>query len=251
MLPRRLATLAGLLLAAAATAFAQPAPKVTKIEPPKNILFIGNSFNYYNNSLHGHVRQLVNAADKENAKSYTFKSQTISGGYLLEHEGGLQHTVKSRKWDIVILQGQSTEPMESNKERSDRFKEWARRYDQAIRESGAKTGFFMTWAYQEKPEMTKPLAEGYLAIGNELGGYVVPVGLAFERALKARPELVLHHTDKQHPSLAGTYLGACTFYAALFGKSPEGIAYTAGLEKDTAAFLQGIAWETAKAFYGW
>ncbi|MBZ0248044.1 MAG: DUF4886 domain-containing protein [Burkholderiales bacterium] len=239
--------LAALLVATAA--LAQPAPKVKRIDPPKTVLFVGNSFNYYNNSLHGHLRNLVNEADKAQAKSYTFKSMTISGGYLLEHEGGLPHVVRSRKWDVVILQGQSTEPMEANKERSDRFKAYARQYDRVIRESGAKTAFFMTWAYQDKPEMTAPLAEGYTNIANELEAFVVPVGLAFERSLKARPELVLHFRDKQHPSLAGTYLAACTFYAALFGKSPEGIAYAADLDKDTAAFLQGIAWETVKAFY--
>jgi hypothetical protein len=97
--------------------------------------------------------------------------------------------------------------------------------------------------------MTRPLAEGYTNIANELDALVVPVGLAFERSIKARPELILHFKDKQHPSLAGTYLAACTFYAALYGKSPVGIAYAADLDKDTAAFLQGIAWDTVKAFY--
>jgi len=255
---RNLATaLRGLLsLAAAAVvalastvALAQPAPKVAKIEPPKNVLFVGNSFNYYNNSLHGHLRNLVSEADKANAKNYTFKSLTVSGGYLHEHETWLPGIAKSRKWDVVILQGQSTEPMETNKERSDRFKAYARQYDSAIREAGAKTVFFMTWAYQDKPEMTKPLAEGYTNIANELDTLVVPVGLAFERSIKARPELILHFKDKQHPSLAGTYLAACTFYAALYGKSPVGNPYTADLDKEVAAFLQGIAWETVKGFY--
>lgn len=247
----RPAALAALVLALAAPvlALALPAPKVRAIEAPKNVLFVGNSFNYYNNSLHGHLRNLVNEADKANAKGYVFKSLTVSGGYLLEHEAGLAHIVKSRKWDVVILQGQSTEPMETNRERSERFKAYARQYDKAIGESGAKTAFFMTWAYQDKPEMTGPLAEGYVNIANELGAFVVPVGLAFERAIKARPSLVLHFTDRQHPSLAGTYLAACTFYAALYGKSPSGIDYTAGLDKDTAAFLQGVAWDTVKAFY--
>lgn len=246
---RGLLSLIAAAVFAATSAFAQPAPKLVKIEPPKNVLFVGNSFNYYNNSLHGHLRSLVNEADKANAKSYVFKSMTVSGGFIHEHEASLPAIVKTRKWDIVILQGQSTEPMESNKERSERFRSFARQYDKAIRESGSKTAFFMTWAYQDKPEMTKPLAEGYTHIANELDAYVVPVGLAFERSIKARPELILHFKDKQHPSLAGTYLAACTFYAALYGKSPAGIAYTADLDKEVAEFLQSIAWETVKAFY--
>jgi hypothetical protein len=77
----------------------------------------------------------------------------------------------------------------------------------------------MTWAYQGKPEMTEPLAHGYESIANELDDLVVPVGLAFRRSLQERPSLVLHFKDHMHPSLAGTYLAACTFYAALFGHS--------------------------------
>jgi hypothetical protein len=34
------------------------------------------------------------------------------------------------------------------------------------------------------------------------------------------------------------------FYAALFGESPEGLAYTAGLPEEEAQFLQRIAAET-------
>jgi hypothetical protein len=53
-----------------------------------------------------------------------------------------------------------------------------------------------------------------------------------------------------HPSLAGTYLAACTFYAALYGKSPVGNPYAADLDADTARFLQGVAWETVRSYYG-
>jgi hypothetical protein len=231
------------------TAFAQTTPKVKRIDAPKHVLFVGNSFIYYNNSMHGHLREIVKAAGVTGEQGFLFKSMTISGGYLSELEGGLNFTLYQRKWDLVVLQGQSTEPMDG--ERAEKFRETARRYDKSIREAGSKTAFFMTWAYQNKPEMTAPLAEGYLKIGNELDALVVPVGLAFHAAIKERPALILHFTDKFHPSLPGTYLAANTFYAALYGKSPLGNPYRAGLDKDTAEFLQGIAWKTVKGFYGW
>jgi len=198
--------------------------------------------------MHGHLREMVAATGAVGQQNYIFKSMTISGGFLSDHEGGLQTMLASRKWDVVVLQGQSTEAMAGDKH-VDKFVASARAYDQAIRASGAKTAFFMTWAYQDKPEMTAPIAEGYLKIGNELDALVVPVGLAFERAIKELPTLILHHTDKQHPSLAGTYLAACTFFAALYGKSPVGNSYVAGLDKDTAAFLQDVAWRTVRSFY--
>jgi len=238
---------ASLTLAGALTAEAKP--QVTRIEPPLHVVFLGNSFIYYNNSLHSHLASLSRAADPEAAKAQTFKSITISGGPLSEHESGIEGILKLRKWNVVVLQGQSTEPMVTDKARSERFKDYARRYDRQIRESGARSVFFMTWAYRDKPEMYAPLAEGYEGIGNELGALVVPVGLAFERSIKARPALILHDADTVHPSLAGTYLAAATFYAALYGKTPVGNTYTAQLDPDTAKFLQGVAWETVNAYY--
>ncbi len=247
---RRLALAFTIAFAALVAPAAAAKPQVTRIDAPRHVLFIGTSFNYYNNSLHGHLREMVRAADPEGAKSQTFKSVTQSGGYLQEHAGGLPSVLAFRKWDVVVLQGQSTEPMATNAQRSERFREVARDYDKQIRASGARTAFFMTWAYQDKPDMTAPLAAGYEGIGNDLGALVVPVGLAFERSIKARPALILHFKDKQHPSLAGTYLAAATFYGALYGKSPVGIAYTADLDPEVAKFLQGIAWETVQGYYG-
>jgi hypothetical protein len=236
-------------LMVAGTALAQPVPKVVTLEPPKHVLLVGNSFYYYNRSIHNHLRDLVKEADAANEKSYTFRSLTVSGARLGDITGALEEQLKSRKWDVVIFQGHSTEPMVTNGERFEAFRAAARKSAQLIRDAGAKPGFFLTWAYQDKPEMLKPLAEGYVGTANELDAFVVPVGYAFERSLKARPGLTLHYTDKMHPSVAGTYLAACTFYATLYRKSPVGNAYTADLDKETATYLQGIAWETVKAYF--
>ena len=55
--------------------------------------------------------------------------------------------------------------------------------------------------------------------------------------------------DKRHPSLAGTYLAACTVFAALTKKSPVGSTHTAGLDPELAKFLQSVAWETVETYY--
>lgn len=240
--------LAAALALAATACLAEP--RVTHIDPPHKVLFVGNSFSYYNDSLHGHLRHLVLAADQEHAKEYVFRSSTISGAYLMEHAGDLPYELQARHWDVVVLQGQSREPMAKDAEKAQRFRQAARGFDGLIRASGARAVFFMTWAYQDKPAMTEPLAKGYEAIANELDDLVVPVGLAFRRSLEERPALVLHFKDHMHPSLAGTYLAACTFYAALYGKSPEGNPYTADLDADSAHFLQGVAWRTVRGYYG-
>ncbi len=77
-----------------------------------------------------------------------------------------------------------------------------------------------------------------------------PAGLAFARALTKQPELNLYAADKRHPSLAGTYLATCTTFAALTGRSPVGNTYLAGIDEQTAHFLQTVAWETVQDYYG-
>jgi hypothetical protein len=108
----------------------------------------------------------------------------------------------------------------------------------------------MSWAYKDKPEMTAQLAEQYTIAGNANDALVIPAGLAFANAIARRPDLELYQPDKRHPSVAGTYLAALTVYAALYRKSPAGIRYTADLDPELAAFLQGIAWDTVQEYYG-
>ena len=96
--------------------------------------------------------------------------------------------------------------------------------------------------------MTAQLAEQYTRAGKANQAKVIPAGLAFARAIAQRPLLELYQPDKRHPTLAGSYLAACTTYAALHGKSPEGNRFTAGLAPELAAFLQTVAWQTVQAY---
>lgn len=97
--------------------------------------------------------------------------------------------------------------------------------------------------------MTAELADAYTSVGNDNDALVVPVGLAFAAALARRPELHLHMDDKSHPTLAGTYLAACTVYAALFRRSPIGLAHMSDLDSVIARFLQSMALETVEDYY--
>ena len=113
----------------------------------------------------------------------------------------------------------------------------------------------LTWAFTDRPEMTRQLADSTIEVANENNLMVVPVGLAFAEALKERPDTKLIIADKRHPSIAGTYLETCVLYATLLKKSPEGIAwYGLGelqVPPEQAKFLQKVAWKTVKSFFGW
>jgi hypothetical protein len=227
-------------------ACADSPPEITHSPLPAKVLFVGNSFTYYNNSLHNHFRRLVSASGQQFEKKPRARIMTISGGHLPEHSGGFANMVASEDWDVVIMQGHSLGPI--GEATAEPFQKAAREYSTIIRAHGAQPVFFMTWAYTDKPEMTAELDAAYSEIGSELGAQVVPVGLAFAAVTDDRPDLELRIADARHPTLAGTYLAACTFYAALYGLSPEGLEYSAGLDESDARYLQRMAWTVASDF---
>jgi hypothetical protein len=128
------------------------------------------------------------------------------------------------------------------------FFEQMKHHADTVRKHGARPVFFMSWAYADAPEMTAQLADAYTTAANDSNAFVIPAGLAFARSVAKKPELNLYVADKRHPSPAGTYLAAATTYGALFRKSPVGLKYAAGLDQQTAAFLQTIAWETLQEY---
>jgi hypothetical protein len=248
-------------------AAAQTKPQVTSLSPaPKTVIYVGNSFFYFNDSMHRYVLGLIAQGDPQSRGQYRQTSVTISGSGLNWHDveaylkpgGGMasySFTADNRvvfnkfdrPFDAIIMNDCSQCPV--HPQLKDTFHEYARRHSQTARKYGAAPILFMTWAYQDKPEMTAQLAEEYTVAGNANGALVIPAGLAFARAVAKNPALNLYYTDKRHPSLAGTYLGAATIYAALYGKSPAGLKYTGGLDEKTATFLQEVAWDTVREYY--
>ena len=241
---RRYCALLLVLLLPCVGACADAAPVGETRALPENVLFVGNSFTYYNNSLHNHYRRLLRAAHPEGELTGFARIMTISGGHLPEH-AGLPAMLSSMPWDVVVLQGHSLGPI--SEDTAGPFRAAARRFSAQIREAGARPVFFMTWAYTGEPGMTAELDAAYTAIGRELDAEVVPVGLAFATVTEQRPGIALRVADTRHPTVAGTYLAACTFFAALRG-NPEGLAYDAGLGGETAAYLQRVARETVAAY---
>jgi hypothetical protein len=85
---------------------------------------------------------------------------------------------------------------------------------------------------------------GYLGIARELNIKLAPVGVAWAEAQRQNPQVELWQEDGSHPSLQGTYLAACVFYAVIFRESPEGLSYKSDLSKEQAHWLQSIATDT-------
>jgi hypothetical protein len=185
-------------------------------------------------------------------KRYVFRIITVSGGHLQDAAENFDHAVKRQyKWDTVIFQGMSDEPI--NAEKRDDFVKYAHELAGKAHTAKLQPVFFATWGHPDKPQMTEQVMEAYTKVANETNAMVSPVGIAFAEAIRDRPEVVLIMPNdiQRHPTVAGSYLAACTLYASMAKKSPEGLKYDAGLGAETASFLQQTAWRTVKGFYGW
>ncbi len=231
----------------------------------QRVLFVGNSFTFFNNGIHNHLGNLVRADNNYHKGKTRFRSMTYSGAYLSEQQGNIRRALKSGHWNVVVLQGQSG--AFSSTKAANRFSQAAKRASKDIRKHNAIPLYFMTWAYENKPEMIDSLVSGYTKLAKETDAYVAPVGLAFHTAKQQYPHISLYSKDIlrfeksdtaaaqaiykkdiKHPSLAGTYLAACVFYAVLYNKSPQGLAYSSELSLENAQQLQHIAWQSVRQF---
>ena len=237
---------------------AAPNVKAPQVDNPTHVLFVGNSYFYYGNSLHNHVRRLVDAAQPGFEAKAKYKSATIGGSDLSHH--AIEHLTQPGRigvkepFQLVILQGGSAEPL--SEPRSAKFRQTVIEFDKVIKQHGGRTALYMNHAYvaphkQAKAENARLTEDLYVSVGNEVGALVIPVGLAFEEAYRRKPDMKLHKGyDGSHPDLIGTYLAACTVYASVYGKSPVGNSYDyyGAIDKETAAFLQQVAQDTVKKF---
>jgi hypothetical protein len=256
---RLLALTAVVALSACSTT---PTPPRWQGERPASLLWVGNSYFYFNNSMHGHLGGLLNAAGISGIRQ---TSVTISGAGLDWHDVGshfkpgtgmLRYSFTpsndvafnqfERAYDMVLMMDCSQCPIHPKLQQA--FYDSAKAHAESVRRAGAEPALFLSWAYQDRPEMTQQLAAEYIKVGRANNMRVVPAGPAFAASIAKRPDINLYAPDKRHPSLAGTYLGASVVMASLFKRSPVGNSYTAGLPPDVAQHLQAVAWETVQSF---
>lgn len=222
------------------------APRVMRV------LFVGNSYTYVND-----LPAIVAALAADGTMRVAAESATAGGATLADHlsSTGAVDAIRRGGWDVVVLQGQSVEPLYD----LDGFLAASAGLAAEIRGAGAETLFFETWArragsdvYAESwsggtpAAMQAGLRAAYRAAADAASGRSAPVGDAWEASLSAQPGLALHADDGSHPSLAGSYLAACVFLGVLTGRDPRTAAgdVVAGLAPGDAASLRVVAART-------
>jgi hypothetical protein len=210
---------------------------------PLKVLFVGNSYTSVND-LPAMVAELVEAAG---GRKIDVDRHLVGGCTLEKHVKDRKaiDKIQAAKWDVVVLQEHSLRPVIDRQA----MHEYARLLDAEIKQPGAKTVFYWTWARQHISDMQEghdpAKSPGYAKamygfsgaaktadletwclqqkaglvgglngacfhIAKELGARVAPVGVAWKMALAADPAFVLHSPDKSHLNPTGTYLATST-----------------------------------------
>lgn len=195
---------------------------------PVRVLFIGNSYTFF----HDVPGLLVDLGRRARpARDIEVDQVVVGGATLRDHwgDGRALDKLRGGRWDYVVLQEQSmlgyvAENGVGRVNHPEYFRRSARLFDREIRAAGARTVLFHTWAPRDHPEWQGALDVGYFPLARELNAILAPVGVAWQRVRRDRPELDLYFRDGRHPGPAGSYLAAVTLWAAIFGQSPVGLS---------------------------
>jgi hypothetical protein len=202
-----------------------------------NILFIGNSFTQRND-----LPGMVSAMAAQQGVRVQNSLISAGGASLRNHwnAGQAAKEIANGGYDYVVLQEQSTLPLKNAR----RMAENVRLFAEVIKQAEAKTVLYMTWARQNAPASQQAITDAYNSIGKEVGAVVIPVGVVWQKFLARLDRPLLYDRDQSHPSLAGSYLAACVFLAALLKINPVGIDEEGtALDESDRTLLQNAAWQ--------
>ena len=241
-----------------------PEIKTPRTKEIRSLMLVGNSFFYYNNSLHHYIGDIVK--NDETINELKRRSITINGSALSWHDIGSYLDNKymgnfridsqnanayvpntDTRTDVVIMMDCSLCPIHP-KTKYD-FQKFTREHSETIRARDAEPMLFMSWAYKNKPKMFSELKKEFLKTANENDLLLIPVGEAFNLFNKMYPEINLYTPDGRHPSREGTYMAAAVIFSTLFMKSSFGNNGIMELNPEIAQKIQEVADIAVEEFF--
>lgn len=233
-------------------------PLLIIAQQKKEVLFIGNSYTYVND-----LPNLVKEIALSFGDTLIHDSSTPGGANFNGHSSSAQTLAKinQQQWDYVVLQAQSQELSFSPFQVASDSYPYAEILVDSIFANSSCTEplFFMTWGrkYGDQSNcqfyppvcnylgMQQRLRESYLDMTFTHNTSCSPVGMAWKKSIEIDSTLNLYSSDNSHPSIYGSYLAACTFYASIFKKSAVGSTYWPNaIDSASAYILQQIGSST-------
>ena len=220
----------------------------------KKVLFIGNSYTYVND-----LPLLLSNVAQSAGDSVIYDSNCI-GGYTLQLHSTNATTlqkINQGDFDFVVLQEQSQLPSFPISQVQSSVYPYAQQLDSIIRATNSctETVFYMTWGRKNGDASNCPnwppvctysgmdslLRLRYQNMANTNSALVSPVGAVWRYIRNNYANIELYNADESHPSLAGSYAAACTFYSILFRKDPSQISYISTLDSTDASNIRNAA----------
>ncbi len=218
-----------------------------------NVLMIGNSFTYYFD-----VPALLEQICRSAGKDVNVESVTKGGWTLLQHadkddEAGRiveEKLASEKRYDVVILQEQSSRPFENYL----LFRDGCVKLAKKIRANNpdARIILYQTWGYGDEfaymtekgwtcETMFAKLEKAYAEAAKELGAEVSPVGKGL-LALYRQTAIDPYWEDRKHQSYHGSFLSATIHARKLFPDLQTGeIAFRGECTEDDAKQIFTIA----------
>ena len=215
---------------------------LTKVNANSNrdtlrVLFVGNSYIYYNN-----LPQMVSLlSDSLNTKLICKKS-TYGGSTLGDHwnsRKGLRTRaiLEQEKFDIVIIQDNSMWPLEH----ADSVSIFGKLFCDLIKSKKATPYIYNTWSREATPQTQPAINKVYETLALETGSVLVPVGSVWAEAKVQKPTAQLYVSDGSHPSPLGTFLIALCFVKKITGVLPTKYATVynyPGIDNESIRLMQ-------------
>ncbi len=181
------------------------------------VLFVGNSYVYYNN-----LAQMIGLITDSMDTKIICKKSTIGAATLEQHWNGSRglkskQIIAKNKFDIIVIQDNSMWPLEHK----DSLLFFGHLFCDYIKMNGAKPYLYNTWAREKTPETQSKINEVYAELGKSENATVVPVGASWALARQTMPSMNLFHSDGSHPSALGTFLIALNFIKKITGTLPK------------------------------
>lgn len=225
------------------------------------VLWIGNSFTYYND-MPATVREIASSQGLKLSCARFSCARFLKGGERFSghlENRALLDTLARGGWDYVVLQEQSSDPALHTREVARKVYPAARVLDSLVHAASpaARVIFYMTWGHRngmrktvdgyplsdDYEGMQERLKTSYLEMAYDNDAWCAPVGMAWREVRNERRDVELYRPDNYHPSPEGSYLAANVIFATIFQK-PYRTDVTAGLPAQTAEYLGRTARRT-------
>lgn len=198
-----------------------------------SVLFIGNSYIYYNN-----LAQMIGLISDSMDTKIICRKSTAGGASLSDHWNGLRglktiEKLNERNYNIVVLQDYSLQAIE----KPDTMLFYGNLFSNAIKKKGSKIFLYNTWARKADPSTQPTIDRMYNSLAEINKASVVPIGKYWQRIMELNPSIELYHTDGSHPSHVGSFLNALAFVKHITGKLPKRFATVYNyIDKDGETF---------------